>query len=259
MIEPMSEDAIHPTAIVSPGAKLGRDVIVGAYAIVHPGVTLGDRSVVGPHTILGEPASIRGEAEPEALVIGPGALIRSHSVVYAGSAIGEAHECGHHVLIRAGAVIGPGVRIGSFSGVEGDCRIGAHARLHSGVHVSQGTVIGRCAWLFPYVVTTHDPHPPSHDFRPVEIGDFAVIATRAVLLPGARIGPEAVVGAAAVVAGEVPAGALAVGNPARIVGSAALLCQEDGETPAYPWYRHFSRGMPWEGIGFDAWREAGSR
>ena len=38
---------IHPTAIVSPGARLGRDCHVGPYAVIGGGVTLGDGVRVG--------------------------------------------------------------------------------------------------------------------------------------------------------------------------------------------------------------------
>ena len=52
----------------------------------------------------------------------------------------------------------------------------------------------------------------------IVIGENCWIAARAVLLAGARIGRGAIVGAAAVVEGEVPEYAIAAGNPARVVG-----------------------------------------
>jgi NDP-sugar pyrophosphorylase family protein len=57
-----------------------------------------------------------------------------------------------------------------------------------------------------------DPRP-----APIEIGDNVFVAANAIILPGARIGDEAVVGAGAVVDGEVPAGATAFGNPYRVL------------------------------------------
>jgi acetyltransferase-like isoleucine patch superfamily enzyme len=53
--------------------------------------------------------------------------------------------------------------------------------------------------------------------RSVEIGDRVWIGNRVIILPGSRIGAGAVIGAGSVVKGEVPAGALAAGNPARII------------------------------------------
>ena len=58
---------------------------------------------------------------------------------------------------------------------------------------------------------------PSIEPRPVEIGDGAWLAARVTVLPGTRIGAGAVIGAGSVVAGDIPAGALAGGIPARIL------------------------------------------
>jgi maltose O-acetyltransferase len=54
--------------------------------------------------------------------------------------------------------------------------------------------------------------------RPVKIGVMAYVGAGATILPGAVIGDHAIVGAGSVVTGEVPAGTVAVGNPARVVG-----------------------------------------
>ncbi|KPF93998.1 transferase [Novosphingobium sp. AAP83] len=52
----------------------------------------------------------------------------------------------------------------------------------------------------------------------IEIGNDVWLATRAVILPGARIGDGAIVAAGAVVKGDVPPFAIVAGSPARIVG-----------------------------------------
>ncbi|HSI32878.1 MAG: DapH/DapD/GlmU-related protein [Phycisphaerae bacterium] len=52
----------------------------------------------------------------------------------------------------------------------------------------------------------------------IDIGENCWIGARAILLAGARLGEGAIVGAGAVVDFEVPAFAVAAGNPARVVG-----------------------------------------
>jgi carbonic anhydrase/acetyltransferase-like protein (isoleucine patch superfamily) len=55
---------------------------------------------------------------------------------------------------------------------------------------------------------------------PVVIGDGCYIGAGAIVLPGTTIGEGAVIGAGSLVRGQIPAGAVAVGNPVRIVGEA---------------------------------------
>lgn len=68
-----------------------------------------------------------------------------------------------------------------------------------------------------------DFHPVHADtpvrIAPVSIGRNVWLANRVTVLPGVTIGDHAVVGAGAVVAHDLPARAIAVGNPARVVGS----------------------------------------
>ena len=44
--------SIHPTAIVHPAARLGREVVIGPYSIVGEHVEIGDRTVIGPHVVI---------------------------------------------------------------------------------------------------------------------------------------------------------------------------------------------------------------
>ena len=57
----------------------------------------------------------------------------------------------------------------------------------------------------------------SLEFRAVVVGDGADIGVRTVLLPGCRVGAHAIVGAGAVVTGEVPERSIAAGVPARVL------------------------------------------
>ncbi|PPT73938.1 maltose acetyltransferase [Xanthomonas arboricola pv. populi] len=55
--------------------------------------------------------------------------------------------------------------------------------------------------------------------RPIRIGRNVWIGGGAIILPGVSIGDDAVIGAGAVVTRDVPAGATALGNPARVRAS----------------------------------------
>jgi acyl-[acyl carrier protein]--UDP-N-acetylglucosamine O-acyltransferase len=252
----MRLDTIHPTAIIAEGARLGRNVTVGAHTIVYENVHIGDDTVIGPHSILGEPLASFYVGETDShppLEIGRASLIRSHSILYAGSSIGEQFQCGHRVTIREGTRIGSNVRVGTLSDIQGDCSLGDYVRLHSNVHIGQKSQIGNYVWIFPYTVLTNDPHPPSEILDGVIVEDFAVIATMVVVLPGVRIGRDALVGAMSMVRRDVEAESVVVGNPAKPVTTVREIKSRESGESVYPWREHFERGMPWQGIGYAAW------
>lgn len=232
---------IHPSAVVDPGAELDADVDIGPFTIVHAGVHLGAGSVVGSHCELGHPA----HGDPGPLRVGAGALIRSHSVLYAGSTFGDGLQTGHRVTLREGIEAAEDLRVGTLCDLQGDTTFGRHVRLHSNVHVGRGSTVSEFVWLFPYVVLTNDPHPPSDGSQlGPTIERFAVVGTSAVVLPGVRVGEGALVAAQALVRRDVSAGSICAGVPGKAAGSVERIELVDGSGPAYPWRRHFHRGYP---------------
>ena len=232
---------IHPSAFVHPEAELGDGVEIGPFTIVHADVHLGAGSVVGSHCEVGHPAP----GDPGPLRVGAGALIRSHSVLYAGSTFGAGLQTGHRATLREGIIAAEDLRIGTLCDLQGDTTVGRHVRLHSGVFVAKGAMIGDFAWVFPHVVLTDDPHPPSDGSNAgVTLEPYAAVAASAVLLPGVRVGEGALVAAGALVRADVPAGMLCAGVPGTVRGPVDRILLTDGSGPAYPWRRHFHRGYP---------------
>ena len=233
---------IHPTALIDPAARLGDGVEVGPFSIVHGDVELGEGTVVGSHCELGHP-SVAGDVGP--LRIGAGSLIRSYSLFYAGSTFGPRLQTGHRVTVREGVEAAEDLRIGTLCDLQGDASFGRHVRLHSNVHIGQGSTVEEFVWIFPYVVLTNDPHPPSDGFHVgAVIERFAVVATSSVVLPGVRVGEGSLVAAHALVREDVPPGAICAGVPGKVRGSVEAIRLSDDSGPAYPWRRHFHRGYP---------------
>ena len=113
-------------------------------------------------------------------------------------------------------------------------RLGAYCQLWAGPG-SGRIVLGDDVMFGPHVLVTaagyryDDGHPVTRqemDEADVVVGDDVWIGAKCIVLPGARIGDGAIVGAGSVVRGEIPAMAIAVGVPARVVGT-----RRTGATP----------------------------
>jgi acetyltransferase-like isoleucine patch superfamily enzyme len=186
---------------------------------------------VEAYCILGEPAKGRQPGE-DSLMIGPGGVIRSHTIIYAGARIGARVQTGHGVLIRELTFIGDDCSIGTGSVVEFSVVIGDRVRLHSQCFVPEYSVLEDDCWLGPRVVLTNARFPKSRRVKDtlqgVRIGRFAKIGANATLLPSVVIGDGALVGAGAVVTKNVPPDTVVVGNPARPIGRVTELEDEGG-------------------------------
>ncbi len=235
---------IHETALISKDARIGQNVEIGPFTVVNAGVSIGDGSTVGAFCELGVSPV---DSSAHALEIGRESLIRSHSVFYKGSKFGERLTTGHRVTVRENTVAGENLQIGSLSDIQGDCLIGNYVRLHSSVHVGKESTIEDYVWIFPYVVLTNDPHPPSDLRLGVTVKEYAVIATQCTVLPGVVIGRGALVGAHSLVAKNVEENTVVSGVPARYRCEASSVLLRDGTSrAAYPWRKHFNRGYPSE-------------
>jgi len=233
---------IHPSAYVSPEAKLGDGVEIGPFSIIHANVILGDRVKVGAYCELGI-STLSGNGTP--LIVGDDSLVRSHSVFYESSSFGAGLVTGHRVTVREKTIVGAGFQIGTMSEIQGDCSVGDYVRFQSNVFVGKNTTIGNFVWILPYVVLTNDPTPPSNVLIGCTIEDYASIAAAAVVLPGVTVGDHSLVAAQACVTKNVAPGKVVAGMPAREVGDAKCIKLRDGTgRPAYPWTGHFTRGYP---------------
>ncbi len=187
---------------------------------IYSNINIGADAVIGEWCIIGEPPRGKKPGELETR-IGARAVIRSHTVIYAGNVIGDDFQTGHGALVREENEIGNNVSIGSHSIVEHHVKIGNGVRVHSNVFVPEYSVLEDDCWLGPNVVVTNARYPRSKNVKEslkgATIRRGAKIGANATLLPGIVIGENALVGAGAVVVEDVPAGAVVVGNPARIV------------------------------------------
>lgn len=150
------------------------------------------------------------------LTIGGGAKIRSGTVIYEGSKIGDYLETGHNAVIREENIIGNNLSIWSNSIIDYGCKIGNNVKIHSNCYIAQATVIEDDVFLAPGVMVANDKYPVSKNFEGPIIKRGAKIGINATILPGVTIGEGALIGAGAVVTKDIPPRAVAYGNPAEV-------------------------------------------
>jgi len=259
---------IHPSAQIGKNVTIKEGVIIGENVIIEDevyidyGCIIRDNvhikkcSFIGVRSILGEYLmdfykDKCNKVHP--LIIGENALIRTESVIYGDTVIGDNFQCGHRITIRENTKIGDFVRVGTLSDIQGDCNIGNYVSMHSNVHIGQKTIIKDYVWIFPYVVLTNDPTPPSDELLGVTIESFAIVSTGSILLPGVTIHEDALVGAGAIVTKDVAKEMVAVGNPAKEICSVKKIKNKFTGEAVYPWRYSFKRGMPWETFGYETW------
>jgi acetyltransferase-like isoleucine patch superfamily enzyme len=187
---------------------------------LYDNVTLGDGFILEDFCIVGTPP--RGKKSGDLpTTIGDGAVIRSHTVIYAGNVIGKNFQTGNKVNIRESNRIGNNVSIGTLSVIEHHVEIADNVRIHTQVFIPEFSVLEEGCWIGPNVVFTNAKYPLAPGVKDQLVGPVvrkgAKIGANTTLLPGVVIGEHALVGAGSVVAKDVPPGAVVVGNPARVI------------------------------------------
>lgn len=173
----------------------------------------------------------------------PGVLVHRTSLVDAGAKIGSGTKIWHFCHILAGTEIGEGGSIGQNCMIGPNVRIGRGAKIQNNVSLYEGVELGDDVFCGPSCVFTNVLNPRAHvsrksEFLPTRVGRGATIGANATIVCGHTLGEYCFIGAGCVVAKDVPAYALVVGNPARQIGwvSAAgerlgpdLVCPRTGE------------------------------
>lgn len=123
--------------------------------------------------------------------IEPGAIIRDHVSI------------GDQAVIMMGAILNIGCKIGEKTMIDMGAVLGGRVEVGKNCHIGAGAVLAGVI------------EPPSA--TPVIVEDDVMIGANAVVVEGVHIGKGAIIGAGAIVLSDVPSGAVAAGNPAKII------------------------------------------
>lgn len=183
---------------------------IASTAKIYPNVHLGADVRIGPWAIVGRPPAGIAAGELQT-IIGDGSIIRSHSIIYAGSRTGLRFQTGHHAVVGPALDIGNRCSVGTSSYVSGFARLGSGARIHGHCYVGDFAWIEEKAWVGPYNILE------SNFDRVSAVARGAILAMGVHLLAGVRIGDRALVGMRSLIQSDIGPYRVVVGNPPRAI------------------------------------------
>jgi acetyltransferase-like isoleucine patch superfamily enzyme len=201
--------------------EAGDNVVIYPGTVIGDGCRLADGAVVGKQPMLSPRSTARREELPP-LELGPGTVVSTGAVVFAGTKVGARVIVGDQACIRERCVIGDDVVVGRGSLVENDTTVGALTKIQANAYITAYSTLEDNVFIAPCVVTTNDNYMGRTEerhalMRGPTIRRGARVGGGATLLPGVEIGEEAFVGAGAVVLEDVAPRTVVVGNPARVI------------------------------------------
>jgi UDP-3-O-[3-hydroxymyristoyl] glucosamine N-acyltransferase len=191
-----------PTARISPGARLGRNVTVGSHSVIGPDVTLGDNIIVLNNVV------ITGH-----VTVGRNCVLKDNSTIGSEGYSFELDEAGLpiHFPYTGRIVIGDNVWIGSNTTIErselDDTVIGSFVKIDDLVQIGQRCLIGERSMIAAGTIVSAS----------VTIGKGCWLAPNVSVRDRVVIGDNVLVGIGAVVVKDLARDGVYVGNPARFL------------------------------------------
>lgn len=216
-------------AVIGEGVRIGEGCQVGHHVVIHDGVTIGDGVRIDDQTVIGKQpmrapnsAVTTGSAQPPS-IIGDSCLLGAGVVIYAGCTLGRKVLVADLATIREEVTVGDFTIVGRGAAIENKCAIGRYCKLETNSYVTAYSEIEDRVFVAPGVLTSNDnfigrTEERFNHFKGVTVRRGGRLGVGSVILPGREIGPDAVVGAGAVLTSDAQAETVYTGVPARARG-----------------------------------------
>ncbi len=214
---PQYAAGVHPTAVVHPTAKIGKNAHIGPYVVVDEGVEIGDNAVLLAHVVIYRGANIGNNffAHAHAVVrefceLGDNVLLQNGVVVGCDGFGFAKDDSGHwHKIVQSGtAVLEDDVEVQANTCIDrasiGETRIARGAKLDNMVHVGHSCTVGEDTLLCAQVGLAGT----------TDVGNNVVLAGQVGVAGHCKIGDGVIAIAQSGIPHDVPAGKMISGAPA---------------------------------------------
>lgn len=191
-----SPTTIHPTAIISPEAKIGPGVNIGPYCVIGPDVEIKENTYIGPHVIIEGKTEIGANCK---LIAACSIGLPPQDISYKGELTGV--KIGENTVIREYVTIHRAVKEG-FTVIGKDCFLMNCAHIGHNARLGNNVIMASSSILAGYTI----------------VEDFVFISALCVTHQHCRIGESAMVGGMTGTRLDLPPYFMADGRPAKIRG-----------------------------------------
>ena len=191
------ESNIHATAVISPSAKIGKNVTIGPYSVIGDEVIIGDGSIIGPNAVISKWTTLGKECR-----------------VFQFASVGEVPQDLKFKGERSYTVIGDrtvnreGATVHRATGEDNETRIGSDCLLMAYIHVAHNCVLGN------HVIMSNLASCAGH----ATVEDRVVLGGMAGVHQFVKIGRNAMVGGMSKLVQDVVPYTIVDGHPAKVVG-----------------------------------------
>ena len=214
---PRYEAGVHPTAVVHPSARIGRNASIGAYVVIEADVEIGDNCTLLPYVCLYRGVKIGNNffahshvAVRERCRIGSNVLLHNHVVIGSdGFGFAKDNEGRWQKILQTGiVVIEDDVEVQANSCIDrasmGETRIGRGTKIDNLVQVAHNCVVGENSMLCSQVGIAGSS----------ELGKDVILAGQVGVAGHCKVGDKVVITAKSGTHGDIPAGTMVSGIPA---------------------------------------------
>jgi UDP-3-O-[3-hydroxymyristoyl] glucosamine N-acyltransferase len=214
---PRYAPGVHPTAVVHPKAKLGKNAHLGPYVVIDENAVIGDNAILLAHVVIYRGATVGNNffAHAHAVVrefchLGDNVLLQNGAVVGCDGFGFAKDDAGHwHKIVQSGSVIiESDAEIQANACIDrasiGETRIGRGAKLDNMVHIGHSCTIGHDTLLCAQVGLAGT----------TDVGNNVILAGQVGVSGHVKIGDGAIAIAQSGIPHDVPPGAMVSGAPA---------------------------------------------